>query len=70
MVDADDALLDAIAREVDPGPDPGHGAETPERIAEISRGLTGKPVIKVIRVEGRADMLLRPTFSRGEASSS
>ena len=43
VVDADDALLSAIAGEVRPDLIQAHGAETPARIAEITR-LTGKPV--------------------------
>ena len=37
VVDADDALLSAIARGVQPDLIQAHGAETPERIAEITR---------------------------------
>jgi phosphoribosylanthranilate isomerase len=55
VVDADDALLSAIAGEVRPDLIQAHGAETPARIAEITR-LTGKPVIKAIRVKDDADI--------------
>lgn len=55
VVDADDALLSAITREVDPDLIQAHGAETPDRIREIAR-LTGKPVIKAIRVKDDADI--------------
>ena len=40
VVNADDALLTAIARTVDPVFIQAHGSETPERVAEIGR-LTG-----------------------------
>lgn len=55
VVDADDALLRAIAATVDPDLIQAHGAETPERIAEIGR-ITGKPVIKAIRVKDQSDV--------------
>ena len=55
VVDADDALLAAIAAQVRPDLIQAHGSETPERIAEIAR-LTGKPVIKAIRVKDDADI--------------
>ena len=42
VVDADDALLRAIAATVDPDLIQAHGAETPERIAEIGRVEFGK----------------------------
>ena len=62
VVDADDALLSAIAAEVRPDLIQAHGAETPERIAEITR-LTGKPVIKAIRVSGDADIAAAADYS-------
>ena len=46
----DDALIDEIAREVDPDLFQAHGSETPERIATIA-ARTGKPVIKAIKIK-------------------
>ncbi len=65
-VDADDALLAEIARTVQPDLIQAHGGETPERVAEIAR-LTGKPVIKAIRVKDDADIASAAQFS--EAAS-
>lgn len=68
-VDADDALLDAITGEVPLDMLQLHGAETPERVAEV-RARYGLPVIKALgiataedlekidRYEGVADQLL------------
>ncbi len=58
-VDADDALLEAIAAEVAPDMIQLHGKESPERTARI-RDLTGRAVIKAVSVAeatdiGRAD---------------
>ena len=62
VVDADDALLEAIAAQVRPDLIQAHGAETPERIAEIAR-LTGRPIIKAIRVKDDADIAAAADFS-------
>lgn len=62
VVDADDALLAAIAREVRPDLVQAHGSESPARIAEIAR-LTGRPVIKAIRVKDDADIAAAADFS-------
>jgi phosphoribosylanthranilate isomerase len=62
VVDADDALLQSIAREVRPDLIQAHGAESPERIREIAR-LTGKPVIKAIRVKDDADIAAAADYS-------
>lgn len=62
VVDADDALLEAIAAEVRPDLIQAHGAETPERIAQIAR-LTAKPVIKAIRVKDDADIAAAADYS-------
>jgi phosphoribosylanthranilate isomerase len=66
VVDADDALLKDIVAKVDPDLIQAHGAESPERIAEIAR-LTGKPVIKAIRVRDAGDIASAAQFS--EAAS-
>ena len=62
VVDADDALLTAIAATVQPDFIQAHGSESPERIAEIAR-LTGKPVIKAIRVKDDADIAAASQYS-------
>ncbi len=62
VVDADDQLLSAIARHVQPDFIQAHGSETPERVAEIER-LTGKPVIKAIRVKDAGDIAAAAAFS-------
>lgn len=54
VVDPDDALLDEIARVVQPDFLQLHGKETPERVAEIARRM-GLPIIKAIGVESRED---------------
>jgi phosphoribosylanthranilate isomerase len=63
VVDADDALLNDIVARVDPDLIQAHGAESPERIAEIGR-LTGKPVIKAIRVKDDTDIAGAADFTR------
>jgi phosphoribosylanthranilate isomerase len=65
-VDADDAQLMEIVSQVDPDFIQAHGSETPERIAEIS-ALTGKPVIKAIRVKDADDIVAAADHS-GAAS--
>ena len=62
VVDADDALLSSIVAEVAPDLIQAHGSETPERVAEIAR-LTGKPVIKAIRVKDDADIAAAAGYS-------
>lgn len=53
-VDADDDLLDSIARTVRPDMLQLHGKETPERAAQI-RNLTGLPLIKAISIGAEGD---------------
>ena len=55
VVDADDALIVSIAGAVKPDYFQLHGSETPKRVAAI-KALTGKPVIKVIKVAGPEDI--------------
>lgn len=62
VVDADDALLREIAARVAPDLIQVHGAESPERVSEISR-LTGKPVIKAIRVREASDVAAAAAYS-------
>lgn len=63
VVDADDALLSAIAQIVRPDLIQAHGSESPERVAEIEH-LTGCPVIKAIRVRDEADIAAAAQFSK------
>jgi phosphoribosylanthranilate isomerase len=63
VVDASDAELRDIVAKVGPDLIQAHGAESPERIAEIGR-LTGKPVIKAIRVKDAGDIAGASQFSR------
>ncbi len=53
-VDADDAQIEAIMRQVNPDMLQLHGAETPERVRDL-RARWGKPVMKAIKVETRDD---------------
>lgn len=55
VVDADDALIDAINAGVKPDYFQCHGAETPERVAAIFR-RTAVPVIKAIKVRDASDI--------------
>ena len=63
VVDADDALLTAIvARRSGPTSSRPMARKRPERIGEIAR-LTGKPVIKAIRVRDARDIAAAAEFS-------
>lgn len=55
VVDADDAQLKDIADGVRPDYFQLHGSETPERVTAI-KVLTGKPVLKAIKVGGPEDV--------------
>ncbi len=55
VVDADDAVLTAIAGHVKPDYIQAHGSETPQRIADI-QALTGIPAYKALRVATSADV--------------
>lgn len=55
VVDADNAALQEIDNIVAPDLYQAHGAETPQRVQEIA-ALTGKPVIKAIKVGVIADI--------------
>ena len=55
VVDADDALLDTINDAVKPDYFQLHGIEQPARVVAI-KALTGKPVIKAIKVGGPEDV--------------
>ena len=63
VVDADDALIDAITRDVAIDILQLHGKESPERVAEI-RARTGLPVMKAMGIASREDMeALTPYFA-------
>lgn len=62
VVDAPDSLLQDIMAKVDPDFIQAHGAEDPARIAAIA-GLTGRPVIKAIRVRDAADIAAAADFA-------
>jgi phosphoribosylanthranilate isomerase len=64
-VDADDALLEAIAAQVAPDMIQLHGKESPERTARI-RALTGRPVMKAVSVAEAADVARAEAY-RGAA---
>ena len=55
VVNADDALLDALTERVPLDMLQLHGSETPERVAEI-RARYGLPVMKVLGISGPADL--------------
>jgi phosphoribosylanthranilate isomerase len=61
-VDADDAALDEIGRDVAPDFLQLHGRETPERTAEIKRRL-GLPVIKAIPVQTADDVAAQRAYA-------
>jgi phosphoribosylanthranilate isomerase len=62
-VDADDALLDAIAAQVKPDVLQLHGEESPERVAQI-RARFGIAVMKAIGIAGPADIARVPHYAR------
>ncbi len=66
IVDAEDETVQEINRVVAPDMFQAHGSETPDRVAAISR-LTGKPVIKVIKVGQASDVAIAQDYS-GKAS--
>ena len=66
IVDADDAALQDINKNVAPDLYQAHGSETPQRVLEIS-GLTGKPVIKAINVGDVKDIAMATDYV-GKAS--
>lgn len=55
VVDADDDLIDAIARDIAIDMFQLHGAETPARVAEV-RARTGLPVMKAVGIAEAADL--------------
>jgi phosphoribosylanthranilate isomerase len=61
-VDADDALLEAIAAQVKPDVFQLHGEESPERVAQI-RARFGIPVMKAIGIAGPADIARVPLYA-------
>ena len=61
-VDADDALLEAIARQADPDIVQLHGRETPARVSEI-RERFNRPVMKALPIETADDLKAVPAFA-------
>jgi phosphoribosylanthranilate isomerase len=66
IVDAEDAALQDINKYVAPDLYQAHGSETPQRVLEIS-DLTGKPVIKAIKVGDIKDIARAADYA-GHAS--
>ncbi|MCB1337360.1 MAG: phosphoribosylanthranilate isomerase [Maritimibacter sp.] len=62
VVDADDATLDAILTEVPVDMLQLHGAESPERVAEI-RTRSGLPVMKAVGISGPEDIARLDVYS-------
>ncbi|MGH6855678.1 MAG: phosphoribosylanthranilate isomerase [Aestuariivirga sp.] len=61
IVDAENAAIAEINRLVKPDMFQAHGNETPQRIASIA-ALTGKPVIKAIKVKDASDIAHASAF--------
>ena len=61
-VDADDVLIDAVARALDPDILQLHGRETPARAAELA-ARTGKGVMKAIGVSEPADLAAAAAYA-------
>lgn len=64
-VDADDALLGAIAAQVKPDMIQLHGKESPERVVQV-REMTGRRIIKAVSVADMHDVLAANAY-RGAA---
>lgn len=63
VVDADDALLDAITAQVPLDILQLHGHETPERVSEI-RGRYGLPVMKAVGVADESDLAALDAYAQ------
>lgn len=63
VVDADDAMLDALLDAVPVDMVQLHGAEGPDRVAGV-RARTGLPVLKAVGVAGPGDLAALDTFGR------
>ncbi len=61
LVDPSDAELDRILTTVAPDIIQLHGAETPERVADI-RGQAARPVLKAVKVATAADIIAASAF--------
>lgn len=61
VVDPDDATIAAIVEAADPDWFQLHGAESPERIAEI-RKMTGKRIMKALPIASKTDLDAIPVF--------
>jgi phosphoribosylanthranilate isomerase len=62
VVDADDTLLDSLAHDVKPDLIQAHGAETPERLAQMKK-RTGIPVYKALRVATAEHVALAANYT-------
>lgn len=62
VVDADDALLTTLVQTLAPDFIQAHGSESPQRVAAMA-ALTGKPVIKAIKVQDERDIAGAATYS-------
>ena len=62
VVDADDETIKTINDAVNPDLFQVHGAETPERVLAIG-AITGKPVMKAIRIGNAADVVKADPFA-------
>ncbi|PYE86369.1 phosphoribosylanthranilate isomerase [Phyllobacterium leguminum] len=60
-VDADDAMLDAIVKTVEPDMLQLHGSETPERVTEI-KARYGLPVMKALSIRDATDLDAIPPY--------
>ena len=63
VVNADDALLDAITDEVPIDMLQLHGSETPERVAEV-RARYGLPVMKAVGVADQSDLEALSSYAK------
>lgn len=61
VVDADDAALGAIVRQVNPDWLQLHGSESAERVAQIRKSF-GKRVMKALPIAERADLAVIPAY--------
>ncbi|MFV0281040.1 MAG: phosphoribosylanthranilate isomerase [Rhodoblastus sp.] len=62
-VDADDRLIDAISRAINPDILQLHGSETPARAADLA-ARTNKEIIKALGVTDRADLAVAATYAQ------
>ena len=63
FVDPDDAMLDAVLADVPLDMIQLHGAETPDRVAQV-RARTGLPVMKAVGIRDAGDVARAETYAR------